>query len=252
MLSTNRIEVSTTSTDSYQTLSQPILLKKRPGKTYQIAFLELTTPYSWQNITTEDNNTILKYDNGVDPQETITFNDGIWTIDAINEFIFDFCQVAGDTYLVLGEELSPIRFEVDATRGILSMFIYTAFTVDFGTGDLYDLLGYVATTYTAGTHLGSTMDITNHQARCLVELSLVSNSFFNSGSSNVIYSFAPDERPYATMVEKPLVPLYLPLDVSYISSFRLSLVGTDKRPIRNAGEQINVVFHLIEVDNPDQ
>lgn len=252
MLSTHRIEITTTSTDAHHTLNQPILLKKASNKMYQIAFLELTTSYSWTNISADDGNNVLKYDNGVDATETITFNDGIWTVDSINEFIFAFCLSAGDTYTDIdGEVRSPIVFSVNSSKGVLDLFVHTDFTVDFTTGTLYSLLGFSSTTYTAGSYTGSTLDITNGQSRCLIQLSIISNTIYDASSSNIIYSFAPDQRPYELITEKPQVPVYLPLDVSYISNFRLSLMGTDGRPIRNNGEQFNIVFHIIEVDIPE-
>lgn len=220
------------------TLDETIKLSPKKDKRYQIGLTSISTVYSWQNITSTDNNNKLKYNNGV-LDRIMTFPDGIYSWWQLVGFIDTYMYDIGDTQAI---RLYPLN-----ERGVLELVVDAGYSVDFTYGKLNELLGFTSAIYPAGSYFGNVSDITNGQSRAYVGLNIVSSTYNDEQLTNTIFSFSPDIDSYGTLQEEPPEPIYVPLQTTQLDKIQITITGTDGRLIRNAGEDYHIQLHLIEI-----
>ena len=202
-----------------------------------IGLLSATVWHSWHNISSKFDNNKLKIFHNLRWQ-TLTIPDGNYDADHLNYWIEDVLQCSDDC---------PIRFDVNSATNRF-LIILDKCQVDLSEGKLHELLGFEPKIYkeaiNTGEHNGN---ISRGVDRVLIHCSLVSDSYQNKFSSDILYSFTPTSPPGALINIEPFKPKYLPIrGRDYIYSIGIRLTDQLNRPINFNGEILTFVFDIKE------
>lgn len=203
---------------------------------HKIALAGATLWYSWHNISSKFENNKLKYFNGKD-WNTLTFPDGIYDADELNNYLEDVFQCNGENCSIL--------FDVNnATNRFILVLNDSKYAVDFNEGKLHELLGFEKKEYKDKiNHALLPGNITRDVDRVLIHCSIISHSYQNNRMSDVIYSFTPKVSPGELINLEPFQLKYLPLNCTgYIYSIRIRITDQLDRLIDFNGE--NLTFEL--------
>lgn len=208
-------------------LNPPVILN--PNKDYMVALVNSELWYSWYNVTTSNNN--FKYFNGTD-WVTVKVPPGAYNIKDINEEIKNQINDEGDN-----DEFVTLTANFNTSKTILR--VNDNYKVDFDIDDgLRDLLGYDGKTLSAGRHIGDKqINITNIHT-VLIKCSLVSSSYLNGSTSDVIFNFSPNLPPGSLLSVQPNQLLYIPISrTEQISSITMKVTNQDDEEIEFNGER---------------
>ena len=94
--SLNRIKMGTSREDDFTVRFDPTLVLDRNNMIHELAVDRLSMTYSWHNISITYNNNVVRYspDNG-SSWETITFEDGMYSYEDINDYIHHYMVLKG-------------------------------------------------------------------------------------------------------------------------------------------------------------
>ena len=84
----NRIKMGTSRENDFTVRFDPVLVLDHRNMIHELAVDRLSMTYSWHNIATTYNNNVVRYspDNG-SSWETITFEDGMYSYEDINDYM---------------------------------------------------------------------------------------------------------------------------------------------------------------------
>lgn len=224
-------ESSTVKTDFTTYFSPGIRLN--PEKQYEVALKKGAMYYSWANISASQGNNVFEYssDSGT-TWDTVTFDDGLYTIDEINGVIPPEVQVTG----------------INATQRV-KVTLQTGYQVRFTATKIHSLLGFNSTDVLTlpSTVSPNKADLTNGIQSIIIHCSLVDTqaSYSNGRVSNVLYTVSPPSLPPGSLynVVEPDGHYYLPMNTTYISDIRMWLTDQRGLPINNLNEDSS--FHLL-------
>src|SRR6266568_3395033 len=204
-------------TDFTTQLSNPINLI---GKKYEVALIRLETFNSFPNVI-ENVNNIFRYspDNG--DYDTIN------TESYINILIF-----ASRVIVIIKNDTYRVDFNIQNSIG--------------------KMLGFSPMILNAGYHKSPNFVDVIPITSVFVHVDIVSGSFLNGTSSQIIYTFAPAVRPGAKIIESPSPLEFLPIPQSMINSVRIWLTDEDNMPIDNKGEDLVVRLSIKEILNIEE
>jgi len=119
--------------------------------------------------------------------------------------------------------------------------------VDFNINNsLASVLGFDKILLNDGEHMSTKlvdiMDITLLK----VMVNTIEGSYNNGQTEGAIYTFFPGVAPGYKIMEKPANPIYLPVSTQKITTFNVSLVDQDNKPVDLRGEDLNIRFHIRE------
>ena len=206
------------------------------SKEYKIALVSSDLWYSWYNVTTKNNK--FKYNNGTD-WKTISVSPGAYNIRDLNGEI---------KRLIKGEDDDDEKIYIRANFNTLkSRVIITGdYQVDFTIpNSLRDLLGQESKTISAGLNEGKNqVDITNIHS-ILIKCSLVSSSYLNGSTSDVIYSFSPNQPPGSLLSISPNQLIYVPISkTEQVSSITMKVTNQNDELIDFNGERTTFFISL--------
>ena len=75
---------------------------------------------------------------------------------------------------------------------------------------------------------------------------VITSSYTNGGTENIIYSFFPSVGPGYKIVQEPLNLIYLPVTLSTISQMETKLVDQTGKQLNLRGEELSIRFHIRE------
>lgn len=160
-------------------------------KQYKIALHKLQSTYSWHNIEASYGNNLIRYsiDAGVS-WKNITFDDGIYSYEDINDFIQSKMKLNGDYTEVLG----VITYDIDISFNISTFRVVIALTnsyqIDLTSFKFSDLIGFNADIITTTQSSPRLPDITQSRDNIYVHCSLCSDSIVDGKYSDVIYTYS--------------------------------------------------------------
>jgi hypothetical protein len=212
----------------------PIELTDKP---YEVALIKATVWYSWFNIASYYNNNSFKYFNGTEWKD-VEIPDGNYSLDELNKFIQRILiQNADDPDLIC---FIP---NYSTLRLIISLKPSVQMNLKFGT--LHEVLGYEKTIVTESSEGSKTVDITRGVNSILIHCSLISSSYNNGVTSDILYSFLPDKPPGNLLDISPNTPIYLPInEICQIKSIRMRITDQQNRPVRLNGEHATYLLHF--------
>ena len=198
------------------TFEPPLLLDQHMQ--YEIALINANIWYSWFNIR-RDNNTFRYYDGSewIDLRIPI----GAYNIDDINKYIKR--QLSDEESITIEPNFNTLRSEL-----ILKDGYQVDFDIDNSIGSVLGFDKRAVATTTSSDHL---VDITSVHS-ILVHCDLVSESYINGRSGDVIYSFNPNKPPGYLLTEQPNEKTFLPVTRrDRISSINIRITDQEDREI---------------------
>src|SRR6266496_2086707 len=234
-------------TDFTTRLSNPIDLI---AKNYEVALVRWETFNSFPNVI-ENVNNIFRYspDNGATWKD-LKFDTGSYEIDDMNIEIAR--QMTNNGHYDTINSASYINILIFASR-VIMIIKNDTYRVDFNVqNSIGKMLGFSPMILTAGYHKSPNFVDVNAITSIFVHIDIVSGSFLNGSSSQIIYTFAPAVRPGAKIIEAPSPLEFLPIPQSMINSVRIWLTDEDNKPIDNIGEDLVVRLSIKEILNTEE
>ena len=209
---------------------------------HELAVDRVSMTYSWHNINTEYGNNNIKYskDNG-STWKQITFVDGMYSYDDINEYI---------NKVITQNDDKPSNNVV----GIKIYFVLTSYRVvvelgnqwqlDISNSNFGELIGFEAIIIKNTSYSSKLPNITNSVDSIHVNCDIVTDSITDGRYSNTLVVIPTDNltRSYPFSFE-PKRSLYSPISKTNISEMRIYITDSLGRPINLNG--VNWYINLI-------
>ena len=213
-------------------LRPPILLDKDVD--YQVAS---DIWYSWYNITPKNN--LFRYFNDTEWKKA-SVSSGAYNIDDLNLEIKRIPRANGD---------DKCRITMQANYNTLKsrILLKDGYRVDFKIGGgLRNVLGFKDEVVEEnGAHNSARqVNITNIHS-VLIRCSLISSSYMNASTGEVIYSFSPKKPPGSLLSINPNQLVYVRMSKrEELSNIIMSVTDQDGRPIDLNGERTTFTLHI--------
>lgn len=211
---------------------------------YEFGLLDLETYYSFPNVNTNNNN--LRYWSKAKSQYVvITIDIGAYNVSEINNEI-------KSKFLQNGDVNKPVNIKVLEGSTRCEMTLRNT-VVDFTyPNSINTIIGFRNQQY--GDIAKDLLTVISEDIINITDISsiyvksdIVTNSYENGKSSNVLYSFYPIVPPSYKIIERPNPPTYLPIQRSYIDSISFWLDDDKGRRLNMRGENITMRFYLKKI-----
>ncbi len=169
--------------------------------------------------------------------ENLTFDSGGWDYDDIIQFIQKHLNNESDEQKI---EINCEEYTQKIRVDVLKNFI-----LDFLRSKITNLLGISSKFYYAPFRAEKAVSIT--QITCInVHCDIVAQSYINGESSHLLHSFALD-FPYGyQIIEYPKNIIYLPINITNISSISIKVTDQNNNLLNFNGEEITILIHIKE------
>ena len=235
--SKNREKVGVSLSHDFTTkFNKPIKLSYDMKHEVAVRLIKMT--YSWYNISQSFGNNQIKYshNNGTD-WETITFVDGMYSYDDIDDYIKKYLKSKG--HLVKGtkdSEESEIEYGVNlyfvlSTYRIL-IELHKDYRVDLTTSDFRKLIGFNSKIVTSTEYGTNLPDITRGVDEVHINCDKVTDSITDGQSSNTLAVIPVQNLVRSLPFSYNLRPIvFSPLSGHLISSMRFYVTDSSGNPI---------------------
>ena len=234
--SKNRRKVGISSSHDFTTkFNEPIKLSY--DMKHEIAVRTISMTYSWYNIRQSYRNNQIKYspDKGVN-WETITFVDGMYSYDDIDEYIKKYMKDKGHLANDGGGDESKIKYGINLYF-VLSTYrvlveLDDDFRLDIRNTDFRKLIGFDSKIITATEYGTNLPDITRGVDEIHINCDKVTESITDGQSSSTV-AVIPVENLVRSLpfTYKPRFLAYSPLSGHLISSMRFYVTDSSGNPI---------------------
>ena len=205
---------------------------------HEVAVRLIKMTYSWYNISQSFGNNQIKYshNNGTD-WETITFVDGMYSYDDIDDYIKKYLKSKG--HLVKGtkdSEESEIEYGINlyfvlSTYRIL-IELHKDYQVDLTTSDFRKLIGFNSKIVTSTEYGTNLPDITRGVDEVHINCDKVTDSITDGQSSNTLAVIPVQNLVRSLPFSYNLRPIvFSPLSGHLISSMRFYVTDSSGNPI---------------------
>lgn len=207
---------------------------------YKVALVSGDMWYSWYNITTHNNQ--FKY-----------YNDKEWVIIHIPPGSYNITDLNLEMKRLVkaeGDDRDSISIEPNYNTSKSRVILGEDYKVDFTIeGGLRDVLEFDANVLEDGTHDSDRqVNITNIHS-ILIRCSLVSSSYLNGSTSDVIYSFSPNKPPGSLLALAPNQLIYIHMSGrDTLPSITMRVTDQDGRPVDFNGERVTFLLHIKKRD----
>lgn len=211
---------------------------------FGMALESLSLWYSWYNISSDYNNTQLRYYNG-SAWKNVSITPGLYGVTDINTYLQNQMLANGDFTTGAGGNIFYISLTPDYNTFKLQVTVSNSYQLDLSIGNLYLLLGFNPIIVTSTQQGTNNINISNGVDRVLVHLDCITGSWLGSSSSDVLYSFSPDGSPSSLLQIKPYRLIYLPMNRSgYLNSLRVYITDQQGRRLNLNGETVSLQLAL--------
>jgi len=211
---------------------------------YEVALVRSSIWYSYYNISSDFANNTLRYNNG-SVWKNVTFDEGIYSVGDINTFLQNTMKANGDSTVSNGVDVFSITLTPNFTTLKVDVTISNSYQLDFTTSLLRELLGFTSIIVSSSQSGANPADITRGINSLVIKNSLVTESYDNGASSDILYSFVPNVSPGSLINIEPVTLIYLPINTNnYIHNIRMTLHDNKGRLVKLNGEH---VFYLLDI-----
>jgi hypothetical protein len=226
------ITLSNNTTDFHTAFNPTLSLSE--SKEYEVALIGLETYNSIPNV--QEDTLVYSSDDGGSYSELV-IPTGSYEIEALNDYINRQLSYKDlDDKIKITANNSTLRCEIVINEGFMVDMTASTISRVFG----FTELGQIG----KGEHIGSRAVDIMPVSTILVNCDLVAGSFVNGSSRPTIYSFFPDVSPGFKVIEKPVHPVYLPLNYYTISSIHLWLTDQNDNKLNLRGENVSLRLHI--------
>ena len=213
-------------------------------KTYEMALVSLETYYSFPNIDSSNNNFRYSPNNGDDWYD-INIPEGSYELDDIGDYIQRIMKENNHYKSATDEYNITLEPNDNTLRTVLN--IAPDYKIDFTPANsIRTVLGFNAEIYSSGYNEAENIVEILSISSLKVTSDIISSSYVNNSTENVIYSFFPSVGPGYKIMETPANLVYLPVNLSTISSIETKLIDQNGKLINMRGENIFIKFHIKE------
>lgn len=242
-----KLDSSTSNQPSHNFTVNFTNLELEKNATYEIGLVRASVWYSFHNISSEFNNNTLEYShNGGTNWNTITFSNGIYSVDAINQYVQAKLLQNNHYNTVNGINTYDITIAPNYTTLKVDIILTNNFQVRFNS-NIKDLLGFDSSqiTITSSSSGNNPANITRSVNSLHIHCSIATGSYENASTSDLIYSFVPQVSPGSLMDVFPNHILYLPINTSnQIQSIRMNITDQLNREVNLQNEATTYLLHL--------
>lgn len=251
---TKKTEQNTSSKDSFyilvngrttdiRTRFNP-LIQLDKSKKWEMALVSLETYHSFPNIKTgENDNFRYSVDNGT-TWVNINIPIGSYELEAVNQYIQRIMKANNHYDAVNDKYYISITANNNTLNSILEI-TNPSYRVDFTpVNSIRTVLGFNAQIYSNGTHESENIVNILNVSSLRVTSDLITSSYINGGTENIIYSFFPEVSPGYKIVKEPHNLIYLPLSLNTIAQTETKLVDQNGKLIDLRGEELSIRFHI--------
>ena len=220
----------------------PIQLDK--SRKYEMALVNLETYYSFPNIDATNNYFRYSPDGGATWVE-MHLPEGCYSVNDVNDTIQQKMMQNGYYDPINEDYYIEISTNTNTLKSVLSLDNH--YQVDFRQpNSISSVLGFNNNIYTESQESENVVDILRINS-LLVNIDMISGSYFNGASQNTIYSFFPNVPPGYKIIESPVNLVYLPITLDTIHSLETSLTDQNGRQLNLRGENISMRFHIRQI-----
>lgn len=218
---------------------------------WEVALMSASLWYSFYNIADYLNNNTFRYStDGGGTWVDVVIPNGAYQIEQINEELHRQMFDNGDYnntdpnnpvyYVNFEPNFSTLRLRVEITDPL--------YQVDFTTGDFHILVGFDAIIVLATQEGSDVVDITRGVNSLMIRSNIVSGSWFNNITSDVLIQFIPNTLPGGSLFIQPYIPFYFPVGRSdRIQNIRMYITDNLQRPVNFNGEPVSYQLHFRRV-----
>ena len=217
------------------------------GNVY-IALDSVSTEYGWYNVRKQYNNNIFTYTNDTTTSPInwtpITFKDGIYTYDQLNELIRDLIVKDSKAY---SSDNPGINFKMDYSISRVYMELATNFGIYFTKNDFRKLLGFENIILKNSEYGDLVPDITNSIDDIQIRTSILNKSNVNGSEGDVLYQFSTAGfRAGKHFKIEPRRLLWNQINSHKISEIRFYLTDQLERPLtlNNSTLSLNLILEF--------
>lgn len=238
---------SETSGDLSIVFPEPIVLDK--DKKYEIALHSASLWYSWSNVDSSFGNNVIKYNNGVDADKTITFPSGNYSVLDLTSYIHKIMKENGDYTVVSDIDTFDINFVINYSTIQVEILLTNSFEIDFTGSSFGDLIGFEANDYTSDSTSTKSPDITRGVDSLWIKCDIITGSYINGVRGRVLYQFVPSSSPGGNISISPRNLIFVGVDTQMITKIEISVTDQQNRSVDFRGEGSAYLLHLREAKN---
>ena len=221
------------------------------NKEHYIALHKCNGHYSWYNINSTYNNNKISYSHDAGKTNTvITFPDGIYDYDDLNNHIKSSLMANGHT---VDGKTSGIKLTFSKSRFRVFFLLSIGHSVDLRGIDrnFNDIIGFTKINITASQFGQRLPNITNSVDNIKIKTSLTNDSLDGGVSTDILYSFDTSDisRAFPFKIELRR-RLYNKLNTNIISCVRIYMTDAINRPIdfNEVPVSLTVVIKSVDKD----
>jgi hypothetical protein len=203
------------------------------NKKYEMALVSLETYNSFPNIDASNNKFRYSPNNGATWVD-IEIPVGSYEIKDLNDQIQRVMKENG--HITLQSNNNTLRTALEISKN---------YKVDFTIGNsIRTVLGFNAQVYSSGYNESENIVNIMNVSSLRITSDIISSSYSNGSTENIIYSFFPGVGPGYKIIQAPVNLIYLPITTNTISSMETKLVDQNGKLINLRGEELSIRFHI--------
>ena len=199
------------------------------NKRHEIAVDTVMMTYSWHNISENNKNNKIKYthDGGAN-WETITFVDGMYSYEDINDYIHQY--MVRETHTTKDKYPINIQFILSSFRVVIELD--NNYQIDLRGGEFGNLLGFDEKIVSSTEYSARLPNITNSVDKINIHSDIIVNSILSGHSDNLLAVIPTDNltRSYSFKYE-PRRLLFNEVNKTQLSEMRFYITDALSRPI---------------------
>lgn len=217
------------------------------NKKYKVALVSLSGAYSWHNIETQANNTLLRYSTDGIIYKDIPFADGVYSYSDINNRIHDVMKANNDYQVISGEGVFDINLSFSLSTFLVIITVSNGYTLEIPNIEFGNLIGFDAGIISSDSTGNRLPNITRSLDNILVHCSLVNGAYVNGTPNNVLfqYSTATLSRSYSYQFE-PYNLTYQNMAGNTIQNIRIYITDVNGRIVDLNGIDTSYTIKITE------
>lgn len=215
---------------------------------HEIGLIKCNLWYSFFNVSNDYNNRVIQYTNNTAQTRTVTFPEGNYTINQLNDYLNASMINFGDTASIIIEpNYSTLKVKITILNG---------YSLDLTTSNFNLLLGWNSGIYNFNGSLDgqNPANINRDINSLLIHCDILGSSFKNGVLSDILFSFVPNVPPGSNIEIEPQHLIYLPLIIpDYIRKIRMYITDQLGRRVNLNQQPVTYLLHLrkrVEIFNP--
>jgi len=215
---------------------------------YELAVESIGLSFSWFNISAALGNNLIGYGTSIGGAlTTLTIPDGEYGLSDINTFLQTSINLAGGTgtNITLAANINTLKTNITLAGN---------YYLDLTQGTLWKMLGFNGPLQITTQGLTASPNEPNVTPvnMVLFHCSIVTGSYYNGITSDVIASYIPQVKPGSTISINPNKPFYLPIAFNSIQSIRCYITDNNNNILNLQNQPVTYELLVRKVSMTDK